>query len=85
MRIWFSVSVYCPAREHFVAVFDVITARKEAEQALREQGELLEAMSGMAHIGAWSIDVATGLGKWTDEVARSTSWTPSWSPTSKWA
>ena len=70
LQMWFSISVYCPAPEHFVAVFDVITARKEAEQALREQGELLEAMSSMAHIGAWSIDVASGLGKWTDEVAR---------------
>jgi signal transduction histidine kinase len=70
LKMWFSISVYCPAPEHFVAVFDVITARKKAEQALREQGELLEAMSRMAHIGAWSIDVATGRGQWTDEVAR---------------
>jgi PAS domain S-box-containing protein len=70
LKMWFSISVYCPAPEHFVAVFDVITARKEAEQTLREQGELLEAMSAMAHVGAWSIDVATGRGQWTDEVAR---------------
>ena len=33
---WYSVSVYSPANGHFVAVFDVITQRKEAEEALRE-------------------------------------------------
>ena len=33
---WYSVSVYSPASGYFVAVFDVITERKEAEEALRE-------------------------------------------------
>jgi|ERR1017187_309506 PAS domain-containing protein len=36
LQMWFSLSVYCPAPEHFVAVFDVITERKRAELALRE-------------------------------------------------
>ena len=31
---WFSISVYSPKKEHFVAVFDVITERKRAEEAL---------------------------------------------------
>ena len=31
-----SISVYSPQRDHFVAVFDDITARKRAEQALSE-------------------------------------------------
>jgi PAS domain S-box-containing protein len=31
LRMWFSISVYRPAPEHFVAVFDVITERKKAE------------------------------------------------------
>ena len=31
MKMWFSISVYSPEKEHFVAVFDVITERKEAE------------------------------------------------------
>ncbi|MER2532396.1 MAG: PAS domain S-box protein [Candidatus Competibacter sp.] len=33
---WFLVSVYSPCKEHFVAVFDVITERKRTEEALRE-------------------------------------------------
>ena len=39
LNMWFLVSSYCPEKEHFVAVFDVITERKKAEQALRESEE----------------------------------------------
>ena len=35
MDMWFSISVYSPRREHFVAVFDVITERKRAEAGLQ--------------------------------------------------
>jgi PAS domain S-box-containing protein len=42
LKMWFSVSVYCPAPEHFVAVFDVITARKEAEENIRRLNAELE-------------------------------------------
>ncbi|MCX5971370.1 MAG: GAF domain-containing protein, partial [Coprothermobacterota bacterium] len=31
LKMWFSVSVYSPQREHFVTAFDVITDRKQAE------------------------------------------------------
>ncbi|HVN77040.1 MAG TPA: PAS domain S-box protein [Thermoanaerobaculaceae bacterium] len=40
LSMWFSISVYSPAREHFVAVFDVVTERKRTEAALRESQEL---------------------------------------------
>jgi two-component system CheB/CheR fusion protein len=32
LGIWFSISVYSPRKEHFVAVFDVITQRKRGEE-----------------------------------------------------
>ncbi len=35
MGIWFAISVYSVQREHFVVVFDNITERKAAEEALR--------------------------------------------------
>ncbi|MFZ1643531.1 MAG: response regulator, partial [Candidatus Contendobacter sp.] len=35
LRMWFSIAVYSPRRDHFVAVFDVITERKQAEMELR--------------------------------------------------
>ena len=34
LDMWLEIAVYSPAREHFVAVFDVITERKRAERAL---------------------------------------------------
>jgi len=39
---WFWVSVYSPAREHFVAVFDVITERKQAEELLQRKNAEIE-------------------------------------------
>ncbi|MEE9913038.1 MAG: PAS domain S-box protein [Deltaproteobacteria bacterium] len=36
LQMWFSVSVYSPEKEYFVAVFDVVTERKRVEEALRE-------------------------------------------------
>ncbi len=39
LKMWFSISVYSPQKEHFVAVFDVITERKRAEEALRASEE----------------------------------------------
>ncbi|MCX7173234.1 MAG: EAL domain-containing protein [Proteobacteria bacterium] len=35
LGMWFSISVYSPEPEYFVAIFDVITARKQAEAAAR--------------------------------------------------
>ena len=35
LKMWFSISVYSPLKEYFVAIFDVITERKRAEEALR--------------------------------------------------
>jgi PAS domain S-box-containing protein len=42
LQMWFSISVYSPAREHFVAVFDVITERKRAEDGIRQLNAELE-------------------------------------------
>jgi PAS domain S-box-containing protein len=33
--MWFSISVYSPRKGYFVAIFDVITDRKQAEEALK--------------------------------------------------
>jgi PAS domain S-box-containing protein len=48
LKTWFSLSVYSPAKEHFVAVFDVITERKRVEEALaaseKEFRSLAESM-----------------------------------------
>jgi PAS domain S-box-containing protein len=46
LGIWLSISVYSMEREHFVAVFDNITERKKAEEALRESEKRERARSG---------------------------------------
>jgi PAS domain S-box-containing protein len=43
LSMWFALSVYSPRRGDFVAVFDVITERKQVEEALRESRAKLDA------------------------------------------
>lgn len=49
LGMWFSISVYSPRKEHFVAVFDVITERKRGEQALRDALEEKVALLKEVH------------------------------------
>jgi len=42
LKIWFSISVFCPAKEYFVAVFGNITERKQFEEALQGVNAELE-------------------------------------------
>lgn len=58
LQNWYSVSVYSPGQEHFVALFDVVTERKRAERALAEkeaqQRILIETIPDLI----WLKDVA---------------------------
>jgi len=47
LEIWFSLSVYSPCRDYFVAVFDNITERKKAEDQLRVAAITFESNEGM--------------------------------------
>lgn len=47
-----------------------ITARKDAEQALRRSETLLREMGRLSKAGGWELDVVTGGGQWTEEIAR---------------
>jgi PAS domain S-box-containing protein len=67
---WFSVSVYSPEKEHFVAVFNVITKRKRAEEALRKSQSELQEAQRVARIGSWSLNTRTNALVWSDEVYR---------------
>ena len=42
LKMWFAIAVYSPGKDHFVTVFDVITERKRAEEALRTLNNELE-------------------------------------------
>ncbi len=43
LGMWFAIVVYCPQKDHFVAVFDVITERKLAEEQIKKLNEELTA------------------------------------------
>ena len=44
LQLWFSVSLFCPQPGHFVAIFDVITERKQAEAMLEHERKLLRTL-----------------------------------------
>ena len=45
LKMWFSMSVYSPEKEHFVAVFDVITKHKQSEVELRASQQQYRALA----------------------------------------
>jgi PAS domain S-box-containing protein len=45
LDMWFSISVYSPAKEYFVAIFDVITERKRAEAYREMVREVLQILN----------------------------------------
>ena len=49
LKMWFSISVYSPQKGYFVAVFDVITARKLTEDKLQETNEYLSNLFNYAN------------------------------------
>ncbi len=70
LAMWFSVSVYSPERGYFIATFDVITERKQAEVALRESEASLKASQRVAHVGHWTWDLVSNQVSWSDEMFR---------------
>lgn len=65
---WFSISVYCPKPEHFVALFELTTQRKQAEQALEERANQLRLVLEGSELGFWDWNIATG------KVERNAQW-----------
>jgi PAS domain S-box-containing protein len=56
LKMWFSISVYSPAIGEFVAVFDVITDRKNAEDALRRERDFAESLIETAQVIVLVLD-----------------------------
>ncbi|MEJ2069494.1 MAG: PAS domain S-box protein, partial [Syntrophobacterales bacterium] len=56
LQRYFSISVTSPKTGHFVTVFEDITKRKEAEEALRESQARYRAIGELIPYGIWTAD-----------------------------
>ncbi len=55
---------------HLVGIFENVTARRTAEQALQESQSLLEMAGRVAQIGGWSVGASTMALQWSNEMAQ---------------
>ena len=58
LKMWFSISAYSPLKEYFVIIFDVITERKLAEEALRDREAKYRAVVETSADGFCIMDMA---------------------------
>lgn len=68
LAMWFWISVYSPQPNHFVAIFDVITERKQAELALSAANKRWSLAQRAAVAGSWYWDIRTNAIYWSDEL-----------------
>jgi PAS domain S-box-containing protein/putative nucleotidyltransferase with HDIG domain len=70
LKKWFLISVYSSQKEYFVAVFDVITERKQINEALERYVKRLEQTERYASLGSWEFDVIARRGWWSRQMYR---------------
>ena len=69
---WFSVSVYSPEKGYFVAVFDIITERKRAQEALQEAHNRLDQIIEYLPDATFVIDADRNVIAWNRAIEKMT-------------
>jgi PAS domain S-box-containing protein len=57
LNMWLHISVYCPRKGYFAAIFEDTTERKQAEQRLKEAEEKHRTLLNVANVLVQSVDV----------------------------
>ena len=70
LNMWLDIMAFSPKKGYFIALFDVITERKRAEQALTESNERLQLIMQATHAGIWEWDLRTNENIWSNELWR---------------
>ena len=70
LSLWLSISVYSPQKGYFAAIFEEITKRKQAQNAIQESEDRLKRSQEIAHLGSWELDLVKNKLTWSDEVYR---------------
>ena len=56
LQIWLNISVYCPEKDHFVAIFENISESKMAEIKIKKQYNTLEGIINANNAPIFSVD-----------------------------
>ena len=71
---WFSISVYCPEKEYFAAIFEDISERKKAEEGLRESEQRWSTTLDSIGDGVIATDVFGKVTFMNKEAEKLTGW-----------
>jgi PAS domain S-box-containing protein len=74
LNMWFSVSVYSPEPGNFVAVFEVVTERKEAEKRLHIINSKLETLINVSPLAIFMLDKDNKVEIWNPSAERMFGW-----------
>ncbi len=68
LSMYLAIVVYSPQKDYFVAIFENITERKNAEMALRKNEERFTLALKAAKMGIWDWNMESNIVYWSPEV-----------------